>query len=205
MGRLGVIRISGPKGGKGKIFDDIRKRLKSPLTGGGGLLVAQAMRRGPGSVDDQFRQQSTFPRGGGRIRWKKTKPFGNRPAPAMTLVRSGGLWAAWTGRGAGSVMRRSARRVVIGVDSRRFPQAGRLNAFQAVYSKARKTGAQGKSAMHWLLGMKYGVWISDKKLRTKGLKVMPRRVSVNPIMLKRATLRLTQYMVDGHAGSARNI
>jgi len=205
MSRKGLIVVTQPKGGFGPRFEAIKKRARSPMTGGGGTLAIQAIQRGPGSVENQFLSQSTFGRGGGRRPWKKTEAFGSRPAPTFTLVRTGGLMRAWTGRGAGSETFRSQRHVRVGVDRTRFPQAGRLNGDRTVFSKARKSGARGRSKMHWFLGMNFGVWISDKKLRSRGLPVVPRPVGVNPTMLKRVANRVIEWVLEGNAQSARGI
>ncbi len=190
--------------GRAKIFIDIRKRMKAPMKGGGGLVVAHIMRQGPGSVDDQFKQSSEFTDTGAQIPWKKTQPFGNRPAPAKTLIRTGRLRAAWTGRGAGALTRITAKRVMIGPDPKRFPQAGMFQRIGWTIIRPKKMGKGGRTKMHWFLGMTYGVWISEARLK-RGLRIEGRRVGVNPKMMKRASVALRDFLISGNASTAANI
>jgi hypothetical protein len=183
-------------------FDEIRRRLERPLAGGGGTAVATVMRKGPGSVDAQFKAEAEFLFGGGRSPWKKTQRFGNRPAPRKTLQRSGALKRAWTGKGAGSITIRRANRVTIGVEGARFPQAPVFQSRATTIVRPRQMGKGGRTKMHWFLGLTYGVWISDERLR-RGLELRPRRVSINPLMLKRASTALLDWVIRGRAPISR--
>jgi hypothetical protein len=197
----GILRVKLPPT-QVRRFDEIRRRLERPLAGGGGQAVAAAMRKGPGSVDAQFRAEAEFLFGGGRAPWKKTGRFGNRPPPRKTLQRTGALRRAWTGKGAGSITVTRANRVTIGVDGARFPQAPVFQRRGSTFVRPRQMGKGGRSKMHWFLGLTYGVWIPDSRLQ-QGLEIRPRRVSINPIMLDRAGAVLLDWIVRGKAPAAR--
>lgn len=184
-------------------FDEIRTRLERPLAGGGGAAVAATMRKGRGSVDAQFKAEAEFRFGGGRAPWKKTKRFGSRPAPRKTLQRSGALKRAWTGTGAGSITLSRANRITIGVDGARFPQAPVFQRHGSTFIRARQMGKGGRSKMHWFLGLTYGVWIPDSTLRGTGVEIKGRPVSINPLMMHRASSALEAWIIRGKAPTAR--
>lgn len=202
-GVLSVREVARGPGRRMKRFEDVQKRLKRPMRGGGHRVVAHIMRIGGGSVSDQFRTQTYFSQFGARVPWKRTKPFGTQPAPRRTLDRTGALKRAWTG-GTGSVTRHTDVKVQIGVDQTRFPQAGRLQSTSATLTRPVHMGARGRTKMHWYLGMKLGVWISDRRLMM-GLKVQPRRLGVNPEMMKRISVGMEDFLLTGKAAVARNV
>jgi hypothetical protein len=184
-------------------FEEIRARLERPLAGGGGAAVAAVMRKGRGSVDAQFRAEAEFRFGGGRAPWKRTERFGSRPAPRKTLQRTGALKRAWTGEGAGSITRTRSHRVTIGVEKARFPQAPVFQRHGSTFIRADKMGKGGRSKMHWYLGLTYGVWIPDSKLRTTGVELVGRPVSINPQMLHRASSALEAWIIRGKRPGVR--
>lgn len=207
------IRFSTPSGARAdtpagvralKFFEKVKKRMNRPFASGGYLVAAHVMRNGSGSVSEQFRTTTYHTRGGARVSWKKTKAFGRLPAPKRTLHRTGSLEAAWTARGSGSFTAHTGTKVVIGVDSRRFPQADRLQSISATLTRPRKKGAQGRSRMHWFLGMRFGVWISDRRLNM-GLRVDPRRLGINPEMMKRVSVAMREFIRTGKASGAKSI
>lgn len=197
----GILSIRLPRS-QVRRFDEIRSRLERPLAGGGGAAVAAVMRKGRGSVDAQFKAEAEFLFGGGRASWKRTKRFGNRPAPRKTLQRTGALKRAWTGEGAGSLTITRSHRVRIGVDTARFPQAAVFQRLSSTLVRPRQMGKGGRTKMHWFLGLTYGVWISDSRLR-QGLEIRPRRVSINPQMMHRASSALEAWIIRGKRPTAR--
>ena len=188
--------------GRGRRFDEIRTRLQRPLAGRGGTIVAQVMRKGEGSVAAQFKAETELLFRGGRSPWKRTQPFGRRAAPAKTLQRTGALRRAWTGDGPGSLTMTRANRVTIGVDTARFPQAAMFQRLGLTLVRPKQAGPRGRSAMGWFLGMRYGVWISEARLK-RGLAIEGRRVSINPAMMKRVKVSLLDWIVTGTASIAR--
>lgn len=185
-------------------FEGIKKRMAAGMTGAGGQAVAFVMRQGEGSVENQFRRTVYLNKRGGRQPWKKTQPFGRQPAPPRTLHRTGKLEAAWTGRGRGSITVLQRRSVKIGVDTRLFPQASRFQSIGATLTRPDPSRAliRGRSPMAWFLGMQLGVWISERRLQM-GLRVQPRRVGVNPVMLRRAGAVFRDYVIQGDVRAAR--
>jgi hypothetical protein len=61
----------------------------------------------------------------------------------------------------------------------------------------RQMGKGGRSKMHWFLGLTYGVWISDARLRGRGIRVKGRPVSINPQMMHRASYALEAWIIRG--------
>ncbi len=181
-------------------FDDIVARAEAPFAGETGLAIAGAMREGPGSTGAQFAGSVELGFNGSRT-WPRTQPFGNRAAPARTLVRSGALESAWTGRGAGATTRIGAKNVAIGVDGQLFPQARVFQSTNGAVVRAKKKGARGLPAMYWFLGMQYGVWVSPWKLASEGFLIRPRAVSLNNAMLGRVQ-KIVIESLTGKPGKA---
>ena len=198
----GILNIRLPRS-QVRRFDEIRTRLECPLAGGGGAAVAAVMRKGRGSVDAQFKAEAEFLFAGGRAPWKKTKRFGSRPAPRKTLQRTGALKRAWTSGGAGSLTITRSNRVRIGVDTARFPQAVMFQRHGTTVIHPRQMGKGGRSKMHWFLGLTFGVWISDARLRGRGIRVKGRPVSINPQMMHRASSALEAWIIRGKRPVAR--
>ena len=194
------VRVLSP--GKGDRFKDMKKRLKRPLAGGGAALIARAIRFGDGSIEEQFRTTTYITRRGARIPWKPTKAFGRCPAPKRTLHRTGALERAWLGQDSGSITRHSGNVLVLGVSTAKFPQAG---VFQKVSGslirpKPGNIGARGRYKMGWALGMKCGVWISNRRLEM-GLRIDPRRVGLSPRAMQRANAALRDFIISGTGNS----
>jgi hypothetical protein len=168
----------------------IAERMRAPLPASVSLGLAGVMRQGPGSTGDQFARQAEM---GARasIFWKRTLPFGNRPAPARTLHRTGGLQAAWTGTGPGAVTETRHNGVRIGVDRVRFPQA-------RMFQRSGVTPIRVTPKSRVYLGMEFGVWL--RKDRTH-LYVEGRPLSVNTLMLDRARKVVLGYFLKGEAAA----
>lgn len=178
-------------------FDDVLARAEAPFAGETGRAIAAAMRTGPGSTGEQFAGSREISMSGSTA-WRKTQPFGRRPAPARTLVRSGALEAAWTGAGAGATSRFGPKSVAIGVDTNVFPQAAVFQSRNGAVVRARKKGARGLPAMYWFLGMQYGVWCDPWKLASTGFLIRPRAVSINPQVLA----RVQGIVIEGITGKS---
>lgn len=160
-----------------------------------GKHIAAVMRKGEGSVDDQWRRQGSIgPRGGFRA-WPRTKPFGNVKAPARGLKRTGQYLAAWRGEGAGSVMRIGQSAVAIGVDPTRFPQV-------RVFMADSPTSIRVTPRMRGYLGAVKGVHL---RRATAVIVVEPRPFLVNPPILRRARTILVSYAINGQAGIADGV
>ena len=154
-------------------------------------FVHQTMRFGPGSINDQFNREAEA----NGASWPKTKPFGTRPAPAKTLQRTGSLLSAWVGRAPGSVSAATPNSFMVGVDTNILPQAGVFQAQAPTIIRPRKKAKGGKgTAMHYFLGLTYGVWISEARLAA-GLSIPPRRVAVGTEMQVRVGDLLTRWLI----------
>lgn len=163
--------------------------LGSPV----GERAAAIMRLGPGSVGDQFAQQATHGEGG-IAAWAPAKAFGNRAAPPKTLERSGGLRRGWTGRGPGGIVQVATDRVAVGVDASVFPAV--VAQMHGATIRPKRMGKRGRSAMGWFLGMTYGVWLSEERLR-RGLVIPARPVAVNLAMSGRVAKLIATYVTTG--------
>lgn len=171
---------------------DIQRRLSAPLGGGTDRHVIGAMRQGAGSVGDQSERQATMRANGSVKAWPKTKPFGNRPAPAKTLRMTGRYLAAWTGGNAGGLSQVGTDRVAIGVDTRVFPQA-------AVFQSNAATRIPITAKMRRFVAAKFGVNFRRSKTH---VVVEPRPFAVNPTMLRRVRQILVTYVLTGKVVSA---
>lgn len=159
-----------------------RSVLAQPFGNERGKEVVKIMRTGPRGVSEQFRDSTEY-KGNQALAWARTKPFGNRPAPRKTMVGRGVYRASWLGR-AGSIERITDKSVEIGVDRGLNPQVAIHQSSRSsttIRPKART--ANGDFKMRFALGLKFGVWISKKRLAL-GLKVARRRVSVSSAVRK---------------------
>jgi hypothetical protein len=163
------------------------------------------MRLGKGSLAAQFAAQAEFKFRGGRVPWKRTERFGNRPPPPKTLQRTGALKRAWTGRGSGSITIKSPNKVTIGVNTTLFPQAPVFQrlGLTIVRPDSSKPVTRGRTAMGWTLGLRFGAWISEARLK-RGLAIEGRRLSVNPVMMSRAKKSLLGWIVTGENSTRGN-
>lgn len=160
-----------------------------------GEFVHKTMRFGEGSISAQFAAEAEFTEGGGRNAWPKTKPFGNRAAPAKTLQRSGHLMNAWLGQAAGAISESTPNSFYVGVDTALYPPAGVFQSLTPTVVRPKKPAKGGKgTAMHYFLGLTFGVWISEARLRA-GLVIPPRRVAAGPVMQQRVANLLKNWIV----------
>ena len=157
------------------------------ITRKAGVVIAGVMRN---DIGRQFSQQRGYTRpgyGAGRpVPWRRSKPFGTKPAPRKTLHGRGHLRSAWQG-GSGSTLRIRRNRVAVGVDTTMFPQAG-------VFQSRTLTLIRVTQKMRAFLGMKYDVWL--KKSRTF-IVVHPRPVGASPDMLRRVGKVFARYVETG--------
>lgn len=157
------------------------------------------IRKGEGSIEDQYRRQATIGRGGRSTAWPRPKPFGtDAKFQARSLKRTGRYLAAWLGEGPGAEVRIGANSVSVGVDRSAFPQLGVLQA-------SRPTAIKVTQNMRGYLGAVKGVHL---RRSTQILIVEPRAFRTNPAMVRRARQALINYVINGvgkehRAGAAR--
>lgn len=192
MAKLSLRFRPSSTGDSSKPFARIRQRLPlSPAITR--ELVSRVMRQGGGSVAEQRRRQATQTAGGAEIPWERSKPFGAQPAPARTLHQSGALDAQWAGVGPGAITDATPAKITIGV-------TGHGALFQrpgAWLVRAKRLARGGKRyAMQVYLGLAKGAWIRSETLR-RGLRNVPRRVSISRRMLTRAGTALIRYLPTG--------
>lgn len=169
----------------------IADRMRAPLPRSVGDGLAGVMRQGPGSTGDQFARQTEMSMRASFF-WRKTQPFGNRPAPARTLHQTGALEAAWTGRGPGARTIHRANGVAIGVDPVRFPQAATL---QRSGVTARRITPKARGYVRHAFG------VNLRRDKTH-FYIQGRPVSVNPLMLDRARKVLVRYFLKGEGAAS---
>lgn len=175
------------KRGVTAIFSPIRRRLEDvqPI----GKLLQETMRRGEGSVSAQFQTSTELTRGGGSRPWPPTRQFGNVPPGPRTLVRTGAYRQGWLG-GHGSKQVSFRNGVAIGVDRRVFPQVNVFQGDRIAVARARKRTAKGRLAMQLRLGLIYGVFAKEVRIR-------PRNVSINPRMLNAMGVKVLAWAARG--------
>jgi hypothetical protein len=178
-------------GDSSKPFARIRQRLPlSPAVTR--ELASRVMRQGGGSVAEQRRRQATQTASGAEVPWQRSKPFGAQPAPARTLHQTGALDAQWAGVGPGAITEATSAKITIGV-------TGYGALFQRPgpwLVRAKRLARGGKLAMQVYLGLAKGAWIRSETLR-RGLRNVPRRVSISRRMLTRAGTALIRYLPTG--------
>lgn len=179
----------------GKRFQEMSGRL-SDLRPCGAAVVG-VMRQGPGSVGEQFEQQSENSMAG-RFPWLRTRDFGRRLAPVKTLHDKGKLESGWTG-GLGSTTTVTQNSFAVGVDSS-FPQARVFQSKGPTIVRPKKMGKRGRYKMGWYLGLQFGVWLSNARL-LQGLVIQPRRVAINETMLARVRDKITRFAVTGQVAA----
>jgi len=180
--------------GKTKRFIGIRKRMLEGLAKGAGVAVMDQMQlRSNGSIDVQFRTETTIS-GTGNITWPKTKPFGNKPAPAKTLQRTGALYRAWTGKSNNTIRRKSKGKVEVGAGGNvalraRIFQSGRRGGGGPV--KQKVTAKQQA-----FLSGRFGVWFPI------GYEIVNpmRPVAVNKRMVNDSAQAAMKYFVGERTG-----
>ena len=140
-----------------------------------------------------------FARGGGFTpagsfnAWKRTKSFGNRPAPPVPLGGlSASLSSAWQGGPGGFAFVRG-KTVIVGVTlvyAAMHRGGANIPSGRVTIVKAKKRTANGQSAMRLLFASKFGVFVSERKVR-EGMRI-PGRPHVD--------LRAPQYQKAMSAG-----
>lgn len=171
----------------------MRDRLAAPLGGSAGPAVIDAMRRGPGSVEEQFKTSSEF--GEGFITpWTPTQQFGSLAPPELTLVRSSALRDSWTGAGSGSIEALTPNTVEIGSS---LPIAGIFQRETPITVVPHTVGKRGL-AMQSFLWIAFRVKITAARLQ-QGLVIPPRRVGVGTQMVRRVIDIVTNYVAGGES------
>lgn len=115
--------------------------------------------------------------------WPKTKAFGNRPAPAKTLQRTGAYRRAFLGQSSQGYQKITEKAIEFGPDPAQVPHVkvfqkrGRGTRVKADPTRrVEGTGPlAGRLKMVAKLGMEFGVWVSERKA-LKGWIIKPRRV-----------------------------
>jgi len=149
-----------------KIIDDDIALSRDPMRAMGPEMIASRRR----FIREEFAGGFYYNPSGGRTRWKRTRAFGTRPAPAVPLGGArGGPARAWDG-GENGGDRITARTWTI-FNSRpdsavhRGGNRSRPRVGQLTNIKPKRFTARGDSAMRMTLGLGDGVWISDDRLR----------------------------------------
>ncbi|MEM1181173.1 MAG: hypothetical protein AAGM22_22715 [Acidobacteriota bacterium] len=179
----------------GKLLD----AFKAPFRG----MERQGVKAMRKSVASEFAGRYWHTPQGRKIPWAPSKPFGRRPAGSPLGGPGGSLAQAWAGSAGGfEVM--GPERLAIGVDmpfaALHRGGAGTSADLRETRIKAKRIGAQGKPAMHWRLGMEFGVWISPAKLLTEGLSIPSRpHATSNPELADALAGRL----LDNLLGASR--
>lgn len=202
MADLISIRMA-PGAPPGARWDEIARRAKD-LRPAHDAALATMRNGGAGSTFDQASSMATHTQFGGVLQWKRTQPFGRRPMPLRTLLRSGRYRAAITSKAAGTIEIREPHRVGFTLDGSVFPQ---WKVFQAtaptiIRAKTANRARNGRLMMQVVLGLFYGAWISERKL-LEGLVVEPRRISTNPPMRRRVAEVFRAYLVASGSGQSR--
>lgn len=184
-------------------YGPVAKRAGAPFAGPLGRSVIRAQRR---SVAREFAGGFWATPRGGRVRWKKAKPFGSRKPSAQTLGGTSGRYArAWAG-GAGGGERITSRTATIintlpGAAAHRGGSGFRASGSLVTLIRPRKGGKRGRSAMGWKLGLEFGAWISEARLRM-GLRLPSRPHATDNPQLKLEIARATQrYLAAGKVSS----
>jgi len=173
--------------------------LRAPMGEGRGAGMISALRA---SVAREFAQVGWSRPEGGVDRWKETLPFGNRPEKVPLGGSGGTLARAWAG-GTGGFTYTEPTRAGIGVS---LPYAamhrggrGTEAGGKVTIIRPKKYSKGGLPAMFWYLGLKFGAWISPKKLE-RGLEVPSRpHATTNPALVQALQERLRAALLGGAA------
>lgn len=174
-----MLSVSFPVNGIQQFGADIRARINNlPAVA---PAVFQAMYFAPGGgTQVQFTSETEISKRGANP-WPKSHPFGNRKMGSRTLRNTGAYQNAWTGK-AGAIKtvepKPGGATFSVGVSAAQFPQARVFQKRTNTIVRPKKMGKGGRSSMGWFLGMNFGVWLSEARLK-KGLVIKPRRVSMN--------------------------
>lgn len=141
----------------------------------------------------EFARGGGFNPGGSFNAWKRTKPFGTRPAPSVPLGGlSGSLSSAWQGGPGGFAFVRG-KSVVIGVTliyAAMHRGGVDIPSGKVTIVRAKKRTANGQSSMRLLFISKFAALVSERKVR-EGMRI-PGRPHVD--------LRAPQYQEAMAAG-----
>lgn len=147
---------------KGPGFSGLRQRVKNPVRGRAQRPVAQALRD---SAVRDFRRGGHHGPTGSFSPWVPAQEFGDCPPAAKTLGgATGSMGRAW--RNARMIPSQNGVAIVASHPGVRIHKEGGL-------IKAKKRTAGGQLAMVLFLGLKCGVWISERKALA-GMRI-PRR------------------------------
>lgn len=171
----------------------ILERSRRGFTGPLGQQIAAIIRRGPGSVDEQFTRQALDSAIAGRRKWDAVHDFGNRPAPSSILQRTGETRRAWGGGHPASIT--DIKPTVVSIGVRRSLAKAVVHQHGATI-RARRFTASGRPAMQIFLGRTYGVWIPARRL-LQGLVIPPRPVGISSTVLRRASQAIAQHIATG--------
>lgn len=160
--------------------EQIKTILRTPLAGRRGRAAIDLLRA---SVARDFKDHGWHTPDGGLLRWKESLPFGNKPEGEPLGGARGFLARAWAG-GSNGFQVQTPQRVAIGVihpaAAMHRGGSGTDARERVTVIRAEKEGARGLPAMFWYLGMRFGAWISVRKLR-RGLEVPSRpHATANP-------------------------
>lgn len=157
-----------------------RSVFLDPFGGDCGRKVARSVRvDSSGSLRAQFRGEYEHSYQGKRP-WKKTKAFGEKPAPRSTLNRSGRYWSAWSG-GPGATTKITSRMIELGINTEDFPQAlvHQKRGTTTVRAKSSNRDERGRLKMQVVLYAMTGIWFTEGFLLSRGFVIEPRSLSLN--------------------------
>lgn len=175
------------------------ERASSGVNGTLGQQIAEILRTGPGSVDEQFTRQALDSAREGRRPWEPVGDFGSRSAPSSALHRTGGLRRAWRGQHSASITQITPTSVTIGVRGRSMPAA--VTHQHGATVKARRYTSSGRPVMQLFLGMEYGIWFSRERVE-RGFDIPARPVGISSTGLRRVSEAVALYVVAGRQGAA---
>jgi hypothetical protein len=174
------------------------------------------------SVGSEYAGQEWHSPSGSRVPWKPTQRFGRARGAgeslgeglgaSKTLIRSGGTFRAWQGRGAGAIVNVTNKTVQVGVDLGRFPGERFLRGgtgaqlFMGPYiSRPKKrvknwqrwNGGPQQWAQWWYLFFRYGVTLS-KATMERGLRNYARpHATMNPLLRQQIRRSVERYVLTG--------
>lgn len=178
-----------------RTFAQIETRAKAGLAGPIGRSIAEIMRRGPGSVQEQFSRQALDSVITGKRSWPAVQDFGTRAAPSSSLRRSGRLFNAWMGTDSAAITNVSPTAVEVGVSGEALPYVG-MHMRGATIRALHSNVATKHLTMQLFLGLTYGVWISARRL-LQGLKVPARPVGISRTVMQRAGTAVIRHLRTG--------
>lgn len=181
------------------LLDRARRVLSNPMGEGRGAALQEELRA---SVKQEFRQHGWSRPSGGVDRWKEALPFGKKPEGEPLGGEGGFLARAWAGGQYGFAFV-NRDRAGIGVVHPAAPmhRGGRDTdaGHRKTIIRPRKYGKNGVPAMFWYLGLRYGAWISPRRLE-RGLEVPSRpHATTNPELVRRLERRFAASLLGAAA------